>query len=233
MIDRGLITPSGELLSPKDNNLIAMMHEHGCVRFFEEPVRLKSGIFSHFYVSTRNEITDHPDLGLMIGGKIAQVVTGYTRKTQPGNTACLIGIPSAGTNLAAAAAYAALHNDTYCRICYRVIRPRRKKYGIHKTWIDGKPNPNHFYFLVENVATTGTSVINAQKKMIADGYPGNTPCIILVDRNPNGKTASRLQEKSITPIPIFSLVNIAAALHQKGIWAEEILATAMTEARNH
>src|SRR3989344_5131486 len=115
--------PSGRIYDKLDLKIIRLMAKYGFIRWREEPFQLNSGIESHVYISGREDLTDHPDLERLIGKKIALGVKANSlpKDKQP----CLVGVPTAGTTLAQAAAMASYHSRILVSgqtICHRIMR---------------------------------------------------------------------------------------------------------------
>ncbi len=164
--------PSGKIFTNYEVGLVRTMNRYGTLRYQNEPFTLQSGIKSYIYVGCREDITDHPDLEWMIGMEIAKLVNSHASKEKDSKTQCLIGVPSAGNVLAQAAAMAgAQARNSYRGFCHRIMRAQLKQYGVHTTWVDGKPMPlEHSYWLVDNALTTGGSLLKSMRNLLADGY---------------------------------------------------------------
>ncbi|MEX1997844.1 MAG: hypothetical protein WEA04_04190 [Candidatus Andersenbacteria bacterium] len=232
---RRLPLPSGESFHDLDLEIVKLLAEYEFVRYSERPFRLKSGVESHVYVSGREDLTDHPDLEVLVGKKIALTVwqnTALDDRRQP----CLIGLPTAGTVLAQAAAMASVLFDRPDRliVCHRVMREVLKKHGAHHTWVNGKPDlSRHAYWTVDNVATDGQTKVEAAEKLTEDGYPAKQmPCLIFVDRQQGA--IARLQAEGFDKIVVvFKLLDVAYALGELEHWPKKVVTAVEKEIREH
>lgn len=170
--------PSGLCLSLLDLDVIRLMHNVGFVRYSEKPIRLKSGIESFVYVFGREDLTDSPAMMRYAGTKICGLLV--ENQSLDETDICLIGIPTAGTVLAIAAAM--VSGYTSKPFGCRIMREVKKGHGAHQQWINGEPDAKHTYWLVDNVATNGDSKIEAAEKLAEDGYPRRPPVLIWIDR---------------------------------------------------
>jgi len=225
--------PSGAILNEKDIELLRLMAKHGFVKWSEEPFTLKSGITSHFYVLGREDLTDHPELLLAIGEKIAERVHEMTSSNkQP----CLIGIPIAGIALATAASLvdAMKAKDSSKAICYRIMRQKLKDHGAHKSWVDGRPDfEQHEYITIDNVITDGGSKIEAAERLEQDGYPSKEiKQIIFIDRQQGGP--QRLVEHGFRrPEVIYNLLDITFVYRELELWSKEAINQIEEEIKAH
>lgn len=190
--------PSGRKLDDYDIALITYLKVFGFVRHSDRPFTLKSGVKSHVYVFGREDLTDNPEFLHYLGQKMAWVVYEATLPLltdDNGLKPCLIGIPTAGTPLAQAAAMSAYYKKSFFeweifhrelpKICFRVMREELKTHGAptHQSWINGRPRPKHHrYWMVDNVATDGASKLETAKKWAQSGYPDRPPVLIFIDR---------------------------------------------------
>lgn len=213
---------SGKIFDRLDLKIIRLMVQHGFIRWSDAPFKLKSGVDSHIYVFGREDLTDHPDLEWLIGKKIARVIKAASlpQDKQP----CLIGIPTAGTALAQAAAMASqVKRILVARkpICHRIMREVMKQHGVHRGWVNGRPEPDrHTYWIVDNVITDGKSKIEAEEKLISDGYPSKSPTLIFIDRGQGG--IQKLEQAGFQRITVvYHLLDLVHAFGELDLWSEE------------
>jgi orotate phosphoribosyltransferase len=226
--------PSGRTFHQDDIKLLALMNDYGFVRYSDQPFTLKSGIKSHVYVYGREDITDHPDLAWQIGRKISNFMQTLTENTQNDKRQiCLIGIPTAGTALAAATQLLSYYSRGSDALCYRIMREVKKSHGVHQAWINGKPDlERHDYWLVDNVATDGQSKLEADKKAIEDGYPARLPCLIFVDRQQGA--LGNLKQNGFQRVEIiYSLLDLTFAFGELGLWPKETVGLVEREIAEH
>ncbi|MDZ4243671.1 MAG: hypothetical protein U1C57_01045 [Candidatus Doudnabacteria bacterium] len=236
---RGVVdlqTPSGRKFDDFDLEVLRTMHDCGFVRHSPQPFTLKSGINSNVYVFGREDLTDNPNLEIKIGSKIARQVA---NATLPGEKQiCLVGIPTAGTALAQAAAMMS-YRITTMSICHRIMREAVKTThgaSAHQgSWINGKPDLiRHSYWLVDNVAKNGQSKLEAIAKFKADGYPGpeDTPCLIWIDRQQGA--VPRLEKAGFKRIiVVYNLLDITFAFGEMGLWPKEAVKAVEQEIAAH
>lgn len=229
--------PSGRTFNTDDLEILKLMAEYGFIRYSHTPFTLKSGIKSHVYVFGREDLTDHTDLEWLIGRRIAlEVMRIFGRGPHPGSP-CLIGIPTAGTALAQAAAMVAYADNILVapgkRICHRIMREGKKEHGVHHKWVNGDPSEFHTYWTVDNVVTDGQSKFEAAEKLEESGYPSKEmPSLILVDRQQGG--IKRMEDAGFTRIyVIYNLLDICFALGELGLWPKQVVAQVEEEIKAH
>lgn len=225
--------PSGNNLGDEDIKLLRLMAQYGFIRWTDNPFTLKSGIKSHVYVFGREDLTDHPDLLLAVGSRIARRVS---KITPAGKQACLIGIPIAGFALAASAVMVSALQapDPASAMCLRIMRQQKKAHGAHHYWVDGRPEPEkHFYITVDNVVTDGGSKFEAAGRLEEDGYLAKEiPQIIFIDRQQGG--VKKMQDGGFKQVEvIFNLLDITYVYRQFGLWSPEAVERVETEIRAH
>ena len=236
------------MLLPSHIQCMNAMHKYGFVKWSTQAITLKSGKKSHVYVYGMEDITDNPDFLSLISGIIYNEILKVSEKDnrQP----CLIGIPTAGTPLAQAASMMSVgylkdmrkfhttlgHKEgaqgTCSSFSFRIMREKKKEgYGVHSTWVNGKPNPEkHVYCVIDNVATDGGSKIEIAKRLEEDGYPSRDKIhwIILVDREQGAE--ARLKAEGFKNIYIiFTLRDIINHFSKQGFWTPEMAKLALSE----
>lgn len=224
--------PSGRTLDSFDLDIIRMMNTYGFLRYSSTPIQLKSGVLSHVYVAGREDLTDHPNLMLAIGKKICLLLEAHHYEGDD-RQLCLIGIPTAGTTLACAAALAGTAYETKIQPCCRLMREAKKAHGVHHHWIDGEPaRDRHFYWLIDNVATNGASKFEAAAKLAEDRYPTKPPCFIWIDRQQGA--VARLAAAGFKHVIVgYNLLDLAYALGELNLWPKEVVQAVNTEISAH
>lgn len=214
--------PSGTLLYDGDQRIIRTMLSKGTVKFTEDPFTLRGGGKSHFYFSGREDVTDHPGYLRMLGQKVLASVQAGLEKTD--QRPCLIPIPTAATAIAIAASMVSIEDDKcHFALATRVMREGLKEHGTNRGWVNGKPSPNHTYWLFDNVVTEGGSIFDALTKLDADGYETqNMPILVVVDREQGGFNTLRAQgfERLYS---CYKLRDLVFALVEHGTWPREHL----------
>lgn len=219
--------PSGTLLYDGDQRIIRTMLSKGTVKFTDDPFTLRGGGKSHFYFSGREDVTDHPSYLRMLGQKVIPAVQAGLEKTD--QRPCLIPIPTAATAIGTAASQASLDrplqlpNGASVALLSRVMREGRKEHGTNRSWVNGKPSPNHTYWLFDNVVTEGGSIFDALAKLDQDGYAtANMPILVVVDREQGG--FNTLREQGFARLyACYKLRDIVYALVEHGTWPREHL----------
>jgi orotate phosphoribosyltransferase len=232
--------PSGAYYHAEDINLIRAFIEYGCIRYSDKPFTLNSGIQSNVYVYLREDITDNPDLELLLGRKICDVIEKHA--VAEDKQVCLIGLPTAGTALASAAAlssaaYSHLINDQV--VCHRIMKEVSKTHGAHTGWFNGKPDSSrHTYWRVDNVVTDGATKMKAEEKFQADGYPSvfdspeQAPSLIVVDRQQGG--LARLSAQGFKRLyVVYNLLDITYACENLKLWPADAVRRVEEEIKSH
>jgi len=232
----GLTLPSGRTILDTDFEFLRMMVRLGFIRLSDVPFPLRSGILSHVYVFGREDITDNIFFERQVGARIALTVDGFMQKAQETRQACLIGIPTAGTVLAQAAAMMSWdERREAATISHRTMREQPKRHGAHgDQWVNGRPAlERHCYWLVDNVATDGESKVEAAERLIADGYPAKEmPVLILVDRQ-QGAVARLKREGFAHVIVMYNLLDLTYAFGELGLWPKGAVRGVEEEIRAH
>ncbi len=209
--------PSGAVYDAEQLALMKRFHELGTVVWSDKPFTLKSQIESHVYVHARQELTQNTDVLKTVGQMISREIYLDALVDSDQRRCCLIGIPTAGTPLAAAAALFA--RDT--AMAFKLMREKKKTHGANQLWVDGFPEPHHYrYCSVENVVTSGQSVEEADIHLAEDGYPvTEMMTYVLVDRQQGG--IERLQKIGYKARALFALGDIAFAFGELGLWTKD------------
>lgn len=232
--------PSGRILDAYDLRILPMMARYGFIRWDEQPFTLRSGIKSHVYVFGREDLTDHPDLEWHIGHKIAGLVLENAVARGDHKQQCLIGLPTAGTSLAQAAAMVNWHRQSFWvddakhRIIHRIMREELKTHGAHPDWVNGKPLQElHTYWSVDNVVTDGGTKLESRERFRASGYPvENMPALVLVDRQQGG--IKRMEQRGFNQIVVaYYLLDLTYAFGQLGLWPSEAVHNVEEEIKAH
>jgi orotate phosphoribosyltransferase len=215
------------------------MHEAEFIKYSRTPFTLKSGIKSNVYVYGREDLTDNPNLEWLVGEKLCDVLVSNATPTD--QQVCLIGIPTAGTPFAQAAAMASVANPATSLshrqpngkpICHRIMKEVPKDHGAHKGWINGEPKLAHSYWLVDNVATNGASKPEAREKMRADGYPDPAGIVIWIDRQQGA--VRRLAEAGFNRVLVaYQLLDVTYAFGEMEFWPKSAVTAVQDEIEAH
>ncbi|KAM9486903.1 uridine 5'-monophosphate synthase [Clarias gariepinus] len=175
------------------DTLILRLHELQAVRFGS--FRLKSGIESPIYFDLR-VIVSHPDLMNRVSALLHQCVqdAGVVFDT-------VCGVP-----------YTALPLATIicCTQHYPMLirRKEAKDYGT-KRLIEGAVRPGEVCLIVEDVVTSGSSVMETAQELRAQGLKV-TDAVVLLDREQGG--AGRLSGEGIALHPVVSVSRLLDVL---------------------
>ncbi len=229
---------SGRIFSALDVEILRRMVAYGFLQYRDAPFKLKSGIMSNVYVFGREDLTDHPDLEWLVGGRICRDIWANTLPCDRQH--CLIGLPTAGTALAQSAAMASWQlvmsgGADGSVICHRVMRETLKAHGAHPSWVNGNPDPAlHAYWGVDNVATDGGTKIEAAEKLAQQGYPPveEMGWYIFVDRQQGA--VERLKRLGFNRLVVgYNLLDITFAFGELGLWPKSAVQSVENEIREH
>lgn len=201
-------------LSAGESQYLATQFERaGLLRWCDEPVQFRGGMRSHAYVGGREDLTENPRLLRYLGHLVARAVWHLLPSDAVRRDPCLIGVPVAGSALAAAAALAEGSG-----MIFRMMRQTKKGYGNHPKWVDGRPNPEaHAYVTIDNTITDGASKLETIERLKEDGYPvDDVRHLVLVDRGIGG--IERLQRQGVKIEAMFTVLSIARAFESLGLW---------------
>lgn len=198
---------------PDFKDLLQRLVRSGTIRYSETPITLKSGIKSRVYAGVREDVTDDPLLGKLIGRELIRHAHMFYEGVGDRHL-CAIGIPTAGTGLAAAASFAS-------GCSYRIMREVKKKHGAHTTWVNGVPDTaRHTYFSVDNVITHGISLLEKIEQLEEDGYPTKEMLhLVFIDRGQSG--LQRVRSAGYRGEAVFDLLDLVSAFGELGLWEPE------------
>jgi orotate phosphoribosyltransferase len=160
---------SGRKYGFRDAQLWLDLEQNGSFGWSQIEVEFNSGFTCHVYLQGRNDLSDYPPLlrrvALTLCGKTV------TLPNTHGPQKCLIGIPTAGTQLAqeiCSVTRGRLDIDPYC---FRTMRSVLKAHGKDQQWIGNANLARHSYVTVENVLSTGKAMLTYLERMEPEGYP--------------------------------------------------------------
>lgn len=203
-----------------DKPLIRIIGERGIVYWSDEPITFKSGIKSHVYVSGRSDLTGDQAALSTIGNILrARAVRALPQEIVSRRRIQFIGIPTAGTPLAVAAAISIGRGMIAgCRI----MREVKKSHGNDHRWVDGEPRSDEYYVTVDNVITDGQSKLEAIARLREDGYSVKKMLhLIFVDRNQGGMET--LRTIGYNAVACIALPTVVLGLVEQGFWPRERL----------
>lgn len=185
------------------DSVIKLLIKNNCIKFGE--FTLKSGQKSNYYVDLR-ESTMCPETFHQIVDLIKELITKLVQKetlsgqhineSKERTPVAIVGIPYGVVPIAAAVAYS-------CRLSYYPLRKETKDYGVKP---DSNLYTNYEHILIEDVMSSGSSVIESIKKM-----PGKriTDLIVIVNRRSGGD--EKLKEE-YPDIRVHSIIDAADIL---------------------
>lgn len=153
-------------LNPKEQ-LILDLHTINAVKFGE--FKLKSGIFSPYYLDLRVLVSYPHILGL-----VADV---FWDKLRVLNFDTIVGVPYTGIPIATAISLKQNHNMIF-------VRKERKEHGTKKL-IEGDFHKNQVALIVDDVITNGESKIETIKILEDEGLEVKD-IVVLIDRQQGG-----------------------------------------------
>lgn len=232
-----MIAPSGRVFCELDRRCLTLMAQFGTLRWTDEPFILKSRIPSHIYFYGREDVTDNPALSRVCGELITRhlipLMEGDARKP------ILIGVPTAANGFAASVMTSTDTSPGDHSFAYRVMREKLKEghgaKGHQGTWVNGAPNSEeHWYATIENVVTSGKSLLDALVRMGSDGYPVMPmPHLVFLDREQGG--VKMLRDKGHNIVTLFGLLDTVWAFKELGIkgWDADRVAAVEAEIKAH
>lgn len=182
------------------------LHQNGIIKFGD--FTLASGKKSSYYVDLRL-VPSYPH---QFRRMIKYLQSRIEEKTGFDNFDCIASVPTGGLVIASALALELVKPLVY-------VRGEAKAYGTGKL-IEGVAKSGSKMLLVDDVATTGGSVINGIRALKEAGVK-ITDCYVIVNRLEGANEA--LQEEGVTLHHILDILEITKILHESKIVDDSIL----------
>ena len=155
--------------------LTKLLEKHNCIHK-NSNFSLSSGKTSSIYYDVK-KAAGIPDLLELITNSLVEII--------PKN-ASIVGVSTGGVPFAAITACKLKSNFAY-------VRNVNKKYGLEKS-IEGLINPSQEIFIIDDVCTTGKSLVSAKNKIL-EVYPNSKIKLVsIINRKENNLDVLSLEE---------------------------------------
>lgn len=161
--------------------------QNNVIQFFEEPIELKSGKMSNYYVNWRNAFND-----ILLLDKLIDFVLCFCGSMGI-SPDCFFGIPDACTKLGVLTQYTAfkIYNDNGIKNCIPMGRSNKKTHGAPEdSFFVGAPSGN--IVVIEDTVTTGDSTLKWLDFLSKNAKVNISTVISLTDRmeiRPDGRSS--------------------------------------------
>jgi len=180
-------------VAPAKGGLAEALFDAGCVRFGD--FELKSGVRSPIYLDLRI-LAGHPPLLRRVARRYLPLLGGATR---------IAGVPLAGLPIATAVSLLSGIPLVYAR-------PEAKDHGTRSA-VEGPFDPGDRVVAVDDVATSGISVLDAVKRLRQADMEVDA-AVVLIDRD--GGAGAALAEAGIELRSVLSLTEVVESLREYG-----------------
>lgn len=182
-------------MDPNEDALLSLLAR---LAYREGDVILASGRRSAFYLDAKR-VTYHPDGVELVGNAVLERIRGY----QPAG----VGGPTMGADaIVASTVWAARLAGT--PLPGFIVRKEAKRHGLQR-WLEGVvPPPGSRVALVEDVVTSGDSVLRAADAVEAEGLEVAV-IVALVDREEGA--AGAISARGIDFRPVYTLEDVRGA----------------------
>lgn len=182
------------------------LHQNGIIKFGD--FTLASGKKSSYYVDLRLVPSYPHEFRMMIKhlqNKISEEVGLESFDS-------IVSVPTGGLVIASALAI-----ETVKPLIY--VRSKPKDYGTSKS-VEGKIHDRMKVLMIDDVATTGGSVVNAIKSL-KEANIKVTDAYVIIDRMEGAKEA--LKEQGVIMHPILDIIQITQALYEQNLVDDSVL----------
>mgnify|MGYP003872852477 CR=1 FL=1 len=172
------------------------LYKHECILFGE--FKLTSGLTSPYYIDLR--ITpSFPQL-------FKKIINVYKEHVSPLKPEVIAGIATAGLPLASVLAY-----EMSLPLVY--VRKEERKHGTKKL-VEGSVKPGAHTIIVDDVATTGGSIVRAVRELRNIGLNVKY-AVVLVDREQGA--VEKLKELNVELKPILKVSDLIRILYEEKV----------------
>ena len=182
------------------------LHENGIIKFGD--FTLASGKKSSYYVDLRLV----PSYPIEFRRMVKHLEQKISEDIGLGNFDSIVSVPTGGLVIASA-----LATETVKPLIY--VRSKPKDYGTTKS-VEGKTHDGMKTVMIDDVATTGSSVVNALKSLNEVGVKVNDAYVI-VDRMEGADKA--MEELGVKMHSVINILQIAQVLVEQKLIDEIIL----------
>jgi orotate phosphoribosyltransferase len=194
--------------------LSRILHKIGAIKF--GTFKLTSGRVSPYYIDLRI-VPSFPDAFQRVCDLYVKLLE---KDLGVENVSRIAGIPTAGMPFASAVAYLMKKPFVY-------IRPKVKMHGRERR-VEGILMPGDRVLLVDDLITTGLSLMKAAKAITAEGGVVKD-ALVMLDREEGGK--GRLLKDGIKLHYLLTAREAATKLHELGAIEEDQLKTILKQTR--
>lgn len=193
--------PKGGKCNMTRTGFIIRLFETGAIKFGE--FILKSGVSSPFYINLR-QIVSHPDLLESLSQLLSEIIP---QQNVPDH---LVGVPYAGIPIASTL-------SLRTKIPMLIPRKEEKAYGS-KDMIIGEYLPGDSCLIVEDIITSGESIIETKEKLTGEGLKV-AGAIVIIDRR--GMRRDFDAEHGFPLYALFTIEEVITVLFQQSLVTQE------------
>lgn len=219
--------PSGRTLTYADFALIREIEAIRMVAWSEKDIPFHSGFLSRVYVQGRNDLSNKPSSLRRVCVRIKEAVEALPFTHGPQK--CLIGIPTAGTQLAQGVSMLSdfeevlhMRPSRVPPICFSSLRSKLKNHGKDgEKWIGDADLSSFSYITLENVVSTAAGMLEHFEHLEGEGYPvKEMHHVVFADWELGGMET--LHARGIRHVhTLYVMRDVMAALVHMGVWPQE------------